>query len=770
MGKKQKHKSSKSATVSLNQVARQMFEQGLDLRGSGPDRPAKPYSQVTWVYICLNAIMDAAASIQMMISTDSDTIVESGEAYDLLFKSEQTFTNFLTNTIGFWRLFGVAYWVFDDIESNSITPKKISVVSPLQLRPIIHNGVLISYQLKKNNGQTIDYLIDEVYPVTSFNPYSSLAGVAATQPSELAISSSYQSSLYSEALFANGGRVGNVITMPGSVNDDQAEFLRSQFDARHGGSRNAGRTCLITNGADIKNIAQTLADMQACEQRNFDASEICASFGVPKEIANLASEAQYAHGPAQQRFIINTIAPMLSVLANHITIGILSRFKTKKTLSCKFSDCRTYPGRKSLPLNTKASYRKAFTKAISSGQNLFAWFAIEEHPTIQEMLQDKIDRVLKYTQSGVPLNDIIDSFDLPFEHTPWGSDWWIQMGLVPARFTLEEGLAASTGDSQPEGETDETDTGDTGDTDEAAKSVIDCKISKEELAIWRAFVSSTQPLEKEFSRKLNSYFGRQKRETVERLKKAMPDEKTIKSPDDIIMNVIFDLKTENKKLVAINKVQFLRDCELGIRQSVTEVTDLSGAKLNARAAGILAEPQARAAMVISGENIKNANTVTKRWITAQLKEGLLNGEGLSDLVKRITSDRSFTIARAKRIARTQVSGAVSAGRQAGYEKSGIELKSWITSGDDHVRSSHRQAAQDSKDGIAINTPYQVGTCSLMYPADPSGTAAEIANCRCVSIAKAAKPQVANGKQFGVKFYTGRKFYDLTDLQRDKSCQ
>ncbi|MGC5027453.1 phage minor head protein [Tsukamurella sp. DT100] len=88
---------------------------------------------------------------------------------------------------------------------------------------------------------------------------------------------------------------------------------------------------------------------------------------------------------------------------------------------------------------------------------------------------------------------------------------------------------------------------------------------------------------------------------------------------------------------------------------------------------------------------------------------------------------------ARRIARTEVQGAVEAGQyeaaRASESQLGITLwKRWIATPDTRTRHSHWLA-----DGQAVRLAerFTVGTAQLLYPADPSsGAASEIINCRC----------------------------------------
>jgi len=738
----------------------QMWKQGLDLNGANPERPTKPYSQNSWVYACVNAIVRTCRGIQMMVSTANDDVVESGPAYDLLLNNpEVPFTKFLTETIGFLTLYRECYWVY--LDKDLRVPKSILVAGPNTLKPVVDMGVLTGYQLRLANGRQVPLFLDDVWPLLDFNPGNPYHGIGPAVVGKLAISASYQASLLNEATLANGGKIGNLITTPGRLDPDEKQMLIAQFDSRHKSARNAGRTCLMTGGADVKNLAQTMADLQMLDLSKFHATEICILFDVPPEVIGLNSEAQYAHGPAHQRFIANNIAPTLSFVAEHITSGILRRFKNRKHASAPFANCKSYIGRvartKHLP-----SYRQAKVKAVQSGQQLFAWFVIEEHPAMQVMLRERIEKVLGYTEKGVPLNACIDAFDLPFEHSPWGDDWWISAGLMPARYTLEAGIEGLTGPSLPEGEEEE---GKSIEANKAVGDIVEKSDERQRLRIWRNWATSWLGIEKEYTQALRTLFRRQQRIIETELKKVFGKSKSQKADtEQIIARVVFDLKKENGKLKVINHTFFEKASELGIRQSLTELLGLKGDQLKEKAEQVKRLPILKGKLVISTSNITGVNKVTQRLIARQLKQGLDTGEGLNELTNRIRSVFNFNRSRALRIARTQTGGAVSSGRHYGMKAAGVELKSWLTSRDKDVRDSHRNAEQKYAEGIPLEQPFEVDGELLMYPGDPAGSAANIINCRCVELAKRAA-----GKMFNMEFYVTLQFYSYGDMVRDKAA-
>lgn len=147
----------------------------------------------------------------------------------------------------------------------------------------------------------------------------------------------------------------------------------------------------------------------------------------------------------------------------------------------------------------------------------------------------------------------------------------------------------------------------------------------------------------------------------------------------------------------------------------------------------------------------------KRQITAQVTQGILQGESIKHLADRLqTNIPTMNRTSAIRAARTAVTGAQNAGRMESYaeaEKMGIALeKQWIATFDNRTRHDH--AAADGQI-VEEDKPFHVGGYELMYPGDPSGPGHEIYNCRCTMIAKVRGVDMSDAKRRARDPETGR---------------
>lgn len=750
-------------SLGLNQAA-QMFLSGEDMPDSKPSKPTRPYAQVELVFACVNKLIDAVAGIPAVISTGDDNIVESGPVYDLLFNNRTSWTRFVTETIGHYALSRDVFWLFT--EMNGVRPKSITVVSGTQMHAVTHDGTsrgaLIGWEFRSLHGKRARFGLNEVHQWKNFNPYNKFHGIGPAQASKLSMDYSFAASLYAASSLDNAAEPGAMLLAEGKLDADQIRLLRSQFDSRHKGAGNTKKTAVLSGIKDVKTIAMNMANMQVAKISQMSDNKICSCFGVPPSLVGLATEAQYSHGPAQRDFIFNTVMPLCRLFAGELNTGVLARHYPSQQRAVNIKDSRLYRDR-AVKLNRKSSYRHALQKAIVENQSLFLWFDSDQHPVVQEYMRETAEKVLKFREAGIRLNDIIAAHDLPYGEVPWGNDWFVPMGLVPANYILEGGIETVTGPSLPEPPEDE----DGGEESKELKEIVSHLITKDteqaKLRIWRNWVVSWAGIEKEFDGVVRMFFVRQQRVLTDKLKKAwsqLGNEKTVnKDASDIIARVVFDLKIENQKIKVINHTFFEKASELGIRQGVSEVAGLSGEQLDELTERIKRKPVIKAKLVISTEKITHINKTTQDIVAKQLRQGLEAGEGLNELTNRIKSVTGKSLGRARSIARTQTAGAVGTGRHEGMKSAGTELKGWLDSRDETVRPSHRTAGQIYAKGIAIDLPFNIGGEMLMYPGDPSGSAANIINCRCAEIAI-----VAQGKSFGLNYYSNVKFYSYSDMQ------
>ncbi|EIP2361451.1 phage portal protein, partial [Escherichia coli] len=98
------------------------------------------------------------------------------------------------------------------------------------------------------------------------------AGLAATQGHHIQANST--------SFFRNGGRPSGVIEIPGSITEENAKKLKSNWDSGYTGE-NAGKTAILSNGAKYNPTTFSPVDAQTVEQLKMTAEIVCSVFRVP---------------------------------------------------------------------------------------------------------------------------------------------------------------------------------------------------------------------------------------------------------------------------------------------------------------------------------------------------------------------------------------------------------------------------------------------------------------------------------------------------------
>jgi len=116
--------------------------------------------------------------------------------------------------------------------------------------------------------------------------------------------------------------------------------------------------------------------------------------------------------------------------------------------------------------------------------------------------------------------------------------------------------------------------------------------------------------------------------------------------------------------------------------------------------------------------VKHIDSSIRKDMRSVLELALKDGWSTDDFAKEIQKRYAFSNSRADTIARTEMAFADVEGNMAAYKKAGVEMKQWITAGDDLV--SEECAMNGAAGPIPMNANFPSG--AFQAPEHP--------NCRC----------------------------------------
>lgn len=127
-------------------------------------------------------------------------------------------------------------------------------------------------------------------------------------------------------------------------------------------------------------------------------------------------------------------------------------------------------------------------------------------------------------------------------------------------------------------------------------------------------------------------------------------------------------------------------------------------------------------------------TWNKKKVNRQITQGIIQGESLEQIAKRLATNLSTqNLNHMRTFARTAMTGAQNSGRDFSLTRArdlGINVtKEWMATLDLHTRDSHRRMDGEK---IPVGDEFRFSN-GLRYPGDPDGPAREVYNCRCTMV-------------------------------------
>lgn len=144
-------------------------------------------------------------------------------------------------------------------------------------------------------------------------------------------------------------------------------------------------------------------------------------------------------------------------------------------------------------------------------------------------------------------------------------------------------------------------------------------------------------------------------------------------------------------------------------------------------------------------NVPKDAAWNRRLLANQITQGVLLGESMPKIAKRVGKVTGSNMATAMRTARTSVTAAENVGRVDSYRRAqslGIELEQeWLATLDGRTRHTHRQLDGEK---VKVGGKFENG---CRYPGDPEAPYAETCNCRCTLIAAVEGVDYSDGKRW-----------------------
>jgi hypothetical protein len=376
----------------------------------------EPYRTSVWVYAAIRQVTRPCTAVSLRHSVrraagPGDEVLTDPRIENFWARPAKGYTwpEFLAASITWRKLAGECFWLLSDgtdapfPEARAEFPPMI-FARPDRMRHLVENGEVVAWEFTDGTKRRHVLSPDQVVHLRQFNPHDDVRGLGDWESARLAAETDHASGTYCRNLaHANGDQGAYVVAKNGVMDDAQrkqiTELLREKRRLQQQG---IFRPVFLTGDIAIEDPKARFVDAAFLEGRRMSAGEVFVAFGVPPGMAR--EQASYSIGGASDyhRLILDACIPESEEIAQAVA-----------------------------RVSTRLLRRK-----------VWAWFAWEEHPVMQEVRRERVGSIDALWSKGMPIAEISRYMDLALPR--YASD---ERGFLP--MTVVSNRSRSQGNGGP---------------------------------------------------------------------------------------------------------------------------------------------------------------------------------------------------------------------------------------------------------------------------------------------------------------------------------
>jgi hypothetical protein len=584
------------------------------------------------------------------------------------------------------------------------------VPNPDRVRLIVAGGEIQGYEYMAPGGRRKVFVPEQVFHWKAFNPYDDWRGVGALQAASVAADAAFSTGVYIRDLMRNNGDQGFIVVGKGGVVDQaQRESIAADLRAKRNAlRRGVAMDLFLTGDITVERPPERAASTDLNLGKSMSHQEVYVAFGVPPSMAEVKASYSIGKESDYYQLISRTCQPQGKEIC-----GVLAQLASRMT-----------------------------------GIELMAELDWDDHPVVREVRSSRIETAIRLWGVGMPMRNANELLGIGMQEFP---GW--DVGYLPFSVAaVGEGGGEPATDAQEDPALAETE-----DDPEVAKirllmmarkrscqrsapaqqsqefSVFACNChgepgiamkgrSEAEVRLWKSHMSQRIETLKAFESGIRRELMEARKQTLANIGKVQGKSVTKAAAADLI----FDKEQFKAGLLAV------------MRKREKAALDKAGQQLFSELGKddpFIYPPAKAIDFLRSRENrLGDASDAIHASVKNAIEDGLNSGETMDQVAARVrTAFNGIADGRARTIAATEVSVCYGVARDQAMQDAGVPYKEWLTSGNINVRDSHAEANGQT---VPVDEPFIVDGEQLMHPGDPSGSAGNVINCHCVSIAKA----------------------------------
>lgn len=606
-------------------------------------------------------------------------------------------------------------------------------VRPDLLRVVLDKSGGIEKYVFRSGGVEQDFGVDEIINVREPDPTNPNMGKSRLLAVSLEIDADLASAIWNRHLLENGAEPGGVLTTEQELSDKAFDRLKAQWEARHGGPANAGKTAILEMGLKYEKLAQTQKELDFIESRKYNRDTILTQLGIPTSLVDSTANRANAE-TAKRMFEEDTIDPIMGLFVDQLDAFLLPMYAGTDNMTLTYVSPISEDTEALLKEHETSINKWATVNEIREARGMepleggdVLYYPISSFPTVGDVPPEApVDPakgsnvvVMKRQGTGSGISQKKRKYlKRRIDSKNFRRNVVIKSVTEAVTKTIAEKIGQSSGKIKVKGVKSfkgcpvhqKSDEGE-GDQIELPEKVVQER---------KAYLKSLPKKERKFQTILKRFFTEQEAIVMENLEAQKGKNGTLTK--GFIEDVIFDLDNQIGVLVALTADSIASNISDGAGQ----ITNLMGVPLEDLTAIPIVINYVRDMPLKFSRQV---NETTLKKLRKGLGEGLDNGEDLGAIGDRVAGVfKEARSVRTETIARTEVGKALNFGRYTEMKRQGIKQKVWVS-----ILSNTRDAhGNNGANGQVrdIDESFSVGGQLLRYPQDPNGSAKNTINCQC----------------------------------------
>lgn len=280
------------------------YLKGMSLSSSGEQVTAESAMRVAAVYACVRIRAGVVANMPIHVKrrVDDRTREDASDhpLWDIFRRKPnrwQTPSQFKRMMQAHLLLRGNAYAMIVRSRGNV---RELVPMHPDRVEVKQAKSLALEYEYTRMDGGRIKLPQSEVFHLVGLT-LDGVRGVSVITYMRETIGLSMAMENYGAVSFKNALRPSSVLSHPGQLGAEGRENLRASLDDFRSGGEQEGKTLILEEGMDVKQIAMTAEDAQWIESLKFSRTNIAMFFGVPPHmIGDTEKSTSWGTGIEQQ--------------------------------------------------------------------------------------------------------------------------------------------------------------------------------------------------------------------------------------------------------------------------------------------------------------------------------------------------------------------------------------------------------------------------------------------------------------------------------------